>query len=384
MKISDVRTTVVTVPFTRPEVWARGARPCVTSMVLELETDDGLVGLGECGGGPHAAQAVQRLSRYLLGADPFDLIERLRLRFMGSSMTTFYAIETALLDLQGKASRQPVYKLLGGAVHRQVPYMYYLLRDTPEVMAQEAAQAIKSGFDTIFIKVGIDIEEDLTVIRAVREAIGPKPKFRIDPNESWSVGTAARLFRMIEPYDIELSEDPIPVRDVAGLRKLRASTSIPLAAQENVQTLADILTVIQEGVADIILIDPRNGGLTGMRRAAAIAEAAGLPVYVHSGGDLGIATAALTHMLATVPNNILASQTYYQFLGGDIVREKVDCFEKGCLSPSELPGLGVTLDPDKLAHFHEVYVRGEIVDGSYRRDDPRQEVDEGNLYYPKF
>jgi L-alanine-DL-glutamate epimerase-like enolase superfamily enzyme len=291
----------------------------------------------------------------------------------------------ALLDLQGKATGQPVYKLLGGAVHRQVPFMYYLLRDTLDIMSSEAAAAVKAGFDTIFIKVGVDIEEDLAAIRAVRDAIGPYTKFRIDPNESWTVGTAARLFRRLEPLDIELVEDPAPHQDLAGWRKLRASTNIPIAAQENAHTLTDILTVIKEGAADIILIDPfRNGGLTGMKWAAVLAEAAGLPVYMHSGGSLGVATAAAVHTLATIPNNVLASQTYAQFMGGDVVKEEVNRFEKGCLAPSEQPGLGVTLDAEKLAHFHEVYVRGEVVDGSYRRDDLRQEVAEENLYYPRF
>ena len=386
MRISEVRTTVVTMPFTRPEVYARGARPCITSVILELATDDGPIGLGECLGGASTANRMREFSRYLVGEDPFDLIERTRSRFyMGHDWTMYTAIEMALYDLQGKATGLPLYKLLGGAIHRRVPFMYYLLRDTPDVMAREAAEAVRSGFPTIYIKVGIDVEEDLEVIRAVRAAIGPRPKFRIDPNESWTVGTAARIFRMIEPYDIELVEDPAPRQDLAGWRKLRASSSIPLAAQENAHTLTDILRVIQEGAADIILIDPaRNGGLSGMRRAAAIAEAAGLPVYLHSGGDMGIATAALTHTLATIPNNVLGSQTYYQFLEGDVVVEQVNHFVDGFLTPSEKPGLGVTLDPQKVAHYHGIYERGEVIDNSFRRDDLSQETSVEERYFPKY
>jgi L-Ala-D/L-Glu epimerase len=386
MKIRKIQTTVVTVPFTRPEIWARGARPCVTNVILEVETDDGLVGLGECGGGQGTANAIEEFSRYLLGSDPFDLIEQLRQRLRWSpSPSAFAAIETALLDLQGKATGQPVYKLLGGAVHRQVPFMYYLLRDKIEVMSQEAAAAVAAGFDTVFIKVGVEIEEDMEAIQAVRDAIGPHCKLRIDPNESWTIGTAARLFRRLESCDIELVEDPVPHDDLAGWRKLRASTSIPIAAQENAHTITDILAVIREGTADIILIDPfRNGGYTGMKSASALAEAAGLPVYMHSGGSLGIATAAAVHTLSTISNNVLASQTYAQFMGGDVVKEDVNRFVNGCLSPFEQPGLGVTLDTEKLAYYHEVYVRGDVVDGSYRREDMSQEVSAGNLYYPKY
>jgi len=384
MRISQVRTTVVTVPFTRPEVWARGARPCVTNVILELETDEGLTGLGECGGGEAASAAIQRLSSYLLGFDPFD-IERLRQRMGRESPNVFAVIEMALLDLQGKALGEPLYKLLGGAVHQKVPFMYYLLRDEPEVMAKEATAAVEAGFETVYVKLGVDLEEDLEAIRTIRDAVGPRCKLRCDPNEAWTVGTAARWFRRLEKFDLELAEDPIPHQDFAGLRKLRASTSIPIAAQEGCHTLSDILTVIKEDAADIILIDQhRNGGLSGMKRAAALAEAAGLPVYKHSGGELGISTSAAIHALSTIPNNLLASQTYYQFMGGDVVKEKIDRFERGCLSPSDRPGLGVTLDPGKLAHFHKIYERGEVVDGSYRREDLRQEVPEGRLYYPRF
>ena len=388
MKISQVRTTVVTVPFTRPEVWGRGTRPCVTNLILELETDVGLVGLGECNGGVEAMTKVRDLSRYLVGSDPLDLIERLRQRLFWTftpSRGVFACIEMALLDLLGKATNQPLYKLLGGAVHRQVPFMYYLLRDSLEVMGEEAAGAVKAGFGTVYIKVGIDLEEDLAVIKRVREAIGPECRLRIDPNENWTVGTAARLFRHLEEYDLELVEDPISRHDLAGWRKLRACSSIPIAAQECAHTMSEMLTVIKEGAADIILIDPmRNGGVTGMRRAAALAEAAGLPVYMHSGGNLGIATSAAVHGLSTIPNNLLASQTYYQFLGGEVTKEKVNCFKEGCLSPSERPGLGVTLDPDKVAQFHEVYERGDVIDGSFRRDDLTREVAEDIIYHPRF
>jgi glucarate dehydratase len=356
----------------------------VTNVILELETDEGLTGLGECGGGETAAAAIQRLSPYLLGFDPFA-IERLRQRIGVVSPNLFAAIEMAFLDLQGQALGQPLYQLLGGAVHPQVPFMYYLLRDEPAAMANEATAAVAAGFDTLYVKLGIHLEQDLEVVRTVREAIGPQAQLRIDPNESWTIGTAARWFRRLEQFDLELAEDPIPHQDFAGVRKLRASTSIPIGAQEGCHTLADIVTVIKEDVADIILIDHhRNGGLSGMKRAAALAEAAGLPVYKHSGGELGISTAAALHGLATIPNNLLANQTYYQFLGGDVVTEKVDTFRAGCLSPTDRPGLGVTLDREKLAHFHEVYQRGEVIDGSYRREALRQEVPEENLYYPRF
>lgn len=318
-----------------------------------------------------------------LGLDPFEL-EPLRQRH-AYSHGLYAAVEMALLDIQGKAVGEPMHKLLGGAVRRRVPYMYYLLRDRPEVMAQEAAEGIETGFDTVYIKVGIDVEQDLAAVRTIREAIGLKPKLRIDPNEKWSVGTAARLGHLLEEFNLELLEDPVPHRDLGGMRRLRASLHIPIAAQESCITLSDIFTVLAQEAADIILVDQhRNGGLTGMRRAAAIVEAAGMPVYKHSGGELGISTAAATHALSTMPNNLLASQTYWQFLEDDIIQEPIakQLLENGYSEVPDRPGLGVTLDRKKLAHYHEVWLRKEVVDGNYPWNRSTYRIDESDRHRP--
>lgn len=147
MRVSKIETTIVTVPFSRPEIWARGARPCVTNVIVEMTTDEGIVGLGETGGGEGAAASIQDMKPYLLNFDPFD-IEILNQRwchYRQSPPLGYAAIEMAMLDIQGKATGKPVYNLLGGAVHRRVPYMYYLLRDNPKVMAEEAKKAVEAG-----------------------------------------------------------------------------------------------------------------------------------------------------------------------------------------------------------------------------------------------
>jgi len=348
---------------------------------LELTTDDGITGLGETLGDERAAAAIEAMIRP--GFDPFDL-EPLRQRH-GYGYGLYAAVEMALLDVQGKAIGQPVHKVLGGAVRRKVPYMYYLLRDHPEVMAEEAAKAVADGFETVYIKVGIDAKQDLAAIRSIRERIGLEPKLRVDPNEKWSVGTAARLGHYLEEFNLELVEDPIPHQDLAGMRRLRASLNIPIAAQESCITLPDIFSVLANEAADIILVDHhRNGGLTGMKKAAAMVEAAGMPVYKHSGGELSISTAAATHALSTIPNNLLANQTYWQFLQGDIVREPIakELLENGYLEVPDRPGLGVTLDRDKLAHYHEVYLRKEVVDGNYQWNPSTYRIDDLTQHAP--
>lgn len=383
MKISEVKTTIVTVPFSRPEIWARGARPCITNVILELITDEGIIGLGETGGGERSASILESMRSYLVGLDPFD-IELVRLKY-GRNSPTYAAVEMALLDIQGKVFDKPLYKLLGGAVRRNVPYMYYLLRDDPKVMAKEVLRAFEDGFETIYIKVGVDLKDDLEAIRVIRETIGFEPRLRIDPNETWTVGTTISLGSKLQKFNLELLEDPIPHFDIGGMRRLRSSLDIPIAAQESCVTQSNIFHILSNEAADIILVDQhRNGGLKGMIKCASMVEAAGMPVYKHSGGELGISSSAALHTLSTIRNNLHANQTYYQFLEDDVVKESIPIFRDGCLKVPDRPGLGVTLDRKKLAHYHEVYLRKEVIDGSYQPNNIKQEVSEEWYYYPRF
>jgi len=262
----------------------------------------------------------------------------------------------ALWDIIGKACNQPVHRLMGGVVNPRVRFMYFLVRQAPEAMAEEAVEAVRQGFDTLYLKVGIEPDLDLAQARAVRKAVGPGPRLRVDANEAWSVGTAVRMISQMKELDLEFVEQPVPAHNLAEMAHVRRVTGVPICANESAWTHRDVFNVITHQAADVIEIDPHeDGGLLAFKKEAALCEAAGLPVAKHSFGELGIATAAALQVMVTCPNFLLASQAYVSFLSDDIIAGGPFRFEQGTLAVPTAPGLGVSIDRDQLARYARYY-----------------------------
>jgi L-alanine-DL-glutamate epimerase-like enolase superfamily enzyme len=368
MRITALHTTPVAVPFRREERWAYGRRRGLTSVLLEVETDEGIVGLGEAGGYPSTdiVLAVFRsLEPLVLGQDPLR-IERListidtvgTWHHVKASSPAIAAVETACWDILGKVCGQPVVNLLGGRVRDEGEYFWYLARSTPQDTADQAREAVEAGFSTLYLKVGWgEPAEDLALVAAVREAVGPDVGIRVDANEAWSTGAAIRILRDMEEHDLELVEQPTSGRNLAEMAYLRGRLATPLLANESSWTRHDVLEVIRHGAADVVSLDQQmDGGLLNMKRAAGICDAAGLPVLKHSLGELGVATYAGLHVIASTPNFLRPSQAYGSLLADDVL-EGMDAlpYEDGRLRVPDGPGLGVTLDRDKVARYAELY-----------------------------
>jgi L-alanine-DL-glutamate epimerase-like enolase superfamily enzyme len=368
MRITGLTTTVVAVPFRREERWAFGGRAGLTAVLLEVETDEGVVGLAEAAGypTPEIVLAVFRsLEPLVLGEDP-RRIERLisRIDVVGTwhhvraTSPAIAAVETACWDILGKVCGQPVVNLLGGRVRDEGEYFWYLARSTPQDTADQAREAVEAGFSTLYLKVGWgEPAEDLALVAAVREAVGPDVGIRVDANEAWSTGAAIRILRDMEEHDLELVEQPTSGRNLAEMAYLRGRLATPLLANESSWTRHDVLEVIRHGAADVVSLDQQmDGGLLNMKRAAGICDAAGLPVLKHSLGELGVATYAGLHVIASTPNFLRPSQAYGSLLADDVL-EGMDAlpYEDGRLRVPDGPGLGVTLDRDKVARYAELY-----------------------------
>jgi L-alanine-DL-glutamate epimerase-like enolase superfamily enzyme len=368
MRITALRTTVVAVPFRHDELWAFGGRRGLTAVLLELETDEGVIGLGEAGGypTPEIVEAVFRsLEPLVIGEDP-RRIERLVARIdaigtwhhVGASSPAIGAVEMACWDVLGKISGQPVVNLLGGRVRDRAEYIWYLARSTPEATAEGAVEAVEAGFGTLYLKVGWgDPAADVAVVAAVRDAVGPGPGLRVDANEAWSTGAAVRIIRELEQYGLELVEQPVSGRNLPEMAHLRGRIATPLLANEASWTRQDALDVIRHGAADVLSVDNQmDGGLLNMKRAAGICDAAGLPVVKHSLGELGVATYAGLHVIASTTNFLYANQAYGSFLADDVLAGVTTLpYADGHLAVPDGPGLGVELDPDKVGRYHELY-----------------------------
>ena len=380
MKVVDLRTTVLSIPFVKPMVWPYGVWPGVTVVIVELEANNGLVGIGESSPMQRPVEAalgiLEAAKPYVVGEDPFNT-ERIAKKLhhlagwhyaRGYGNRVLSGIDTALWDLMGKACGQPLYKLLGGAIRKRIHIRKYILKDAPEVMAEEGRKAVAEGYDTLNLKY-TTIVEVREALEAIRAAVGPEPKLCIDFNQTLSPGFAVQFINSLRDYNLGFVEQPVSAANIESMAYVRRSVNVPIAGDESCQNLYDTFNVIRQEAADIIYVDPRShDGILDAKKAAGMAEAAGLPVIAHSAVEAGIAQAMFLHVIASTPNFILPNQSVYENLSDDYITEPL-VIEQGHMRVPEGPGVGVALDPDKVARYAEHY--REV--GSYTTFDIREE-----------
>lgn len=367
MRITGIRCTPVAVPFHTEEAWAYGARSGMISVLIEVDTDEGITGIGEAPAYPSTdvvLAVLRTIEPLVVGEDPFRTERIAKLidvigtwHHVKATSPAMGAVDMACWDILGKACGQPLVNLFGGRLHDEVEYVHYLPRGSAEWMGERAAKAASDGFGSFYLKVGSDdLADDVNRVAAIRDGIGDRAALRVDANEAWSVAAALRALNALEPYGIEFAEQPVSGRNLPDMARLRARVGVPLLANEASWTRYDQLDVVREGAADAVSVDNMmDGGLMNMKRAAGICEAAGLPVVKHSLGELGVATYAGAHMMAATPGFRYASQAYGALLSDDIVEGGSLPYANGCLRIPEGPGIGVELDRDRVARYAELY-----------------------------
>lgn len=377
MKIIDIRATPVTVPLAAPLRHANGCHwGRFVRTIVEVETDEGLIGLGEMGGGGESAVATfQALKSYLVGRDPARLEE---LRFLIANPTAslynnrtqvLAALEFACLDILGQKWGVPVSDLLGGRVRDEVPFASYLffrypcaadgageVRTVDQLVAEARSLKELYGFTTHKLKGGVfPPAYELECYRAVAESL-PGDSFRFDPNGVWSVEQAIWFGRQIEDLNNDYLEDP--VYGMQGMRRARAKLRLPLATNTVVVSFEQLAANVLETAVDVILLDTTFwGGLRPCVKAAAICEAFQLGVAVHSSGELGIQLATMLHLGAVLPNLTFAADAHYHHLVDDVIQGGKLPYCRGAIAVPTGPGLGVKLDRERLAEYHELFLR---------------------------
>ncbi len=367
MKITEFRTTIVSVPYKEPETWAFGKKLGISNIVIELETDTGLIGLGEAVGFPSVRitnEILNSVRPVVVGRDPFDyeiIVHELVQRhgwhhFRRAGNCALGGVDIALWDLVGKSVGLPLYKLFGGAFRKRVQYYFYVANKDLGLMAADAKRGVAEGFETIYVKVGNGFDRDLEIVRAIREAIGQDKRLRVDANEAWSDGSALELMKKMAQYDIEFFEQPLLWYDHDGAAHLRRALGLPIAANQSSWTEDETIEVIKKGAADAVLTDQHQlGSLSSFRRVAWLLATLGVPIMKHSFGDLGISSAAAIHVMASCPNFTRANQTHFGILSDDVLEGGLPEFRGGCLIVPEGPGLGVKLDRARLKKYARYY-----------------------------
>jgi L-alanine-DL-glutamate epimerase-like enolase superfamily enzyme len=367
--ITRVRTTPLFLTFKEPYHWAGRVDHGCAVVLIEVETDAGITGLGESTASLAAegTEAALRAVEPLFVGQPIHDVARLchAARHLGSfNHTPWHAdfvlagFEMALWDAIGKAAGQPVYRLLGGAVRDEVDYFGFVQGDSTEELVEHARELAAAGHGVIYLKVGRGDDADVENTAAVREAIGGR-RLRVDPNCAWAVPDAIRMIHRLEPFDIDWVEQPTPLLSIAALRQVKEAVNVPLAADQAVFTPADVYDIVRQRAADAIVLSPHEaGGLLAFGRAAAIADAAGIPVCLHGQGVSGITDCAQHHLGLCTPNLTDGNQIMHQLLVEDLVGAPDLAPRQGKLGLLDAPGLGVELDRDAVARAAERYDRG--------------------------
>ncbi|MFC4554145.1 enolase C-terminal domain-like protein [Georgenia faecalis] len=388
MRIAEVRATTVTVPLEAPLRHSNGAHwGRFVRTLVELETEDGLVGVGEMGGGGQSAEAaVLSLKDYLLGHDP---ARTEALRFMLANPTAslynnrtqlLAALEFACLDLLGKHTGLPVHALLGGAVRSEVEFASYLffrypaadgsgeVRTPDQLVAHAWDLKAAHGFRVHKVKGGVfDPGYEREAYRAVAEALDGD-RFRYDPNGVLSPEQSIEFAAGIEDLANDYLEDPC--LGLPGLRRVRERTRIPLATNTVVVDFAQLATNVLAPAVDVVLLDTTFwGGIRPCVKAAGVCETFGLGVAVHSSGELGVQLATMLHLGAVVPNLTFAADAHYHHLRDDVIVGGKMPYRDGKIAVPDGPGLGVELDRDKVAEYAELY--RELGPYPYDRDPGR-------------
>ena len=379
MKITEVRTRPLLVPYTRPYHWAQGVIDGALVILVEIDTDAGLTGYGESIGTPSAEgiqSFINQAGTICVGRSPLEnaqlMAEAYHALFqaLGTCSSPRFGgqvlagLEMALWDLAGKATGLATHELMGGAVRDEIQYFGFAQGETAVEIAAEAKLLAESGCEVIYFKVGRGDALDIAIAQQVRAAIGPQKRLRMDPNEHWSPVRASRMIRKMCEFDVEFIEQPTNCESVAALAQVRANSPVAIAADQLVFTPYDAYNVCRENAADLIVLGlHETGGLLRFSKVAHIAEAAGIDICIHGLYETGITTCAANQVAATIPNLDDGNQYMNHFLEWDIVKSPDLSLQNGSLPVLRGPGLGFELDWDAIDRASDLYSKRMVDNG---------------------
>lgn len=364
MRIERVEAIPVRVPRVKPMVAAGLASPLAVSDfgIVRVHTDEGVTGLGEISmnGGDNGARqcrhVVEALAPTLVGGEATGVRAALRRmdEVLPGAEPAKAGVEMALWDIAGKALGVPLHELLGGRVRDAVPVRWGLAFGPPGPGVEEALAHVERGFGTIKVKIGRPgTGLDREMVAAVRAAVGDEVQVMVDANSAYVTPLQAlQELRPLEAYGLQLVEQPLPRTRLRDLALLRSRLDTPVLLDESMRHWHDAYRIAEAGAADALSVYLcESGGVLPALAACAIGEAAGLPATLGSQCELGIGTAAMAHVAVCVPSLAYASDiTGHLRYHEDVIVERLD-YTGGAVRPPDGPGLGVTLDEERLERF---------------------------------
>ncbi|HEY3911300.1 MAG TPA: mandelate racemase/muconate lactonizing enzyme family protein [Stellaceae bacterium] len=383
MKITEIRTIPLSYRCEPPYGSAGGMQSARGSLLVEVETDGGVTGIGEVGGGGTRHVIEEQLRPMLLGEDPL-LIEGLWQKMFartrqfgrrGIAMNAISGIDIALWDIAGKVARMPLYRLLGACRDRVEAYAsggFYQAGKSVDDLAGEAEGYRALGFKGMKMKIGrnpstqthlrhlaaqarsceVEPEEDIARVAAVRRALGPNAKLMADVNCAWSPAMAIEMGRALEPYRLYWLEEPVATDDIDGSARVADALATPIAGYETEIGLYGFRELIARGAVDIVQPDLAwSGGFSECRRIAALAQAHHLMVAPHAFAGAVLLAASLHFAAATANALLLEFDQNPNGLRDQLLKEPIAIDGDGMVRLPERPGLGIELDPAAVARY---------------------------------
>ena len=375
MQITDILVHKVNLPLVTGYRWASGVYFGATKGIVEVRTDEGIIGWGEVATVEQAEIVAQEYAPRLRGVDPSNIddccrrclpeIRTLLNTHDAGLVKAFGGLELALWDIKGKALDQPIYSLLGGPVRREIGFSeYFALRlpsetesgeSTPLEVARYCARMREQHGSTIFEgKVGVlDLDTEIEMVKEVRAAIGPDATLRLDANNSWPINTARKALFRLEPFDIANIEDPAPT--FYDMAKLRLHSAIPFSSH-----LPDLRLATELGVPDTFVLNVMTlGGLRETMKFISACEVMGVGFWFYS-GETAVGTAAYMQLAAAIPYLSQPGQSLFRWYADDVSAEQIQPHANAVPIPDE-PGLGFSIDPKALKRCKERYERYGVI-----------------------
>jgi len=391
MKITNITAYILRTPLGKERFYSsQCAFPERNSLLVKIETDEGITGWGEGGqyGPPEpVAAAIKHVLRpKLIGENPMQPVRIWEELYAftrdfgqkGTYIEAMSAIDIALWDICGQYLKQPVHALLGGAFRQSVPTYatgcYYRGEDYLDykgslaALEEEARSYVDAGFSMLKIKVGLlSVEADLERVAAIRQAIGPDSALLVDANHAYNVHTAIRMAKGLEAFDVRFFEEPVTPEDRSGYREVRNATTVPIAGGECEFTRYGFRDLILQGCVDIAQPDLCvTGGFSEWMKIQALANSFGVTVIPHVWGS-GVALFSALHVLACIPPTphtanpvALQNEPVIEYdrnpnpLRDELLFTKLE-FEGGRIAIPQKPGLGIEINPSALSQYGQPF-----------------------------
>ena len=350
-------------------------------VIVQVITDEGIIGIGETPailGADISAEIVRTARKMLIGKDPTAINPIMKTLYVQYNLGHLHihaaswalsGIEMALWDIAGQRAGIPLYQLWGGAYRKRIEFYGDIERQEHSGMTQRAKELVDLGFKVIYTKVGLDPDDDVAAVAAMRKGAPDKNvKIRVDANQAWPTGVAVSTINRMAEYGIEFVDQPVLMYNIEALQDVKRSVSVPIAGHESCWTMYEVFNVLKKNAVDYIHIDARfDAGYTGARISAGIAEAAGVQCVGHSYFELGVTFAMNLHLFASCPNFTLANQLVeYNILEDDILCGGPLKMDGPYVDVPEGPGIGVRLDSERMNKYSELYIK-EVMEKGFER-----------------